>query len=53
MSEINNPYSILHLPEEATFEEIKNKYKHLSMGLHPDKQVLANYQMAKKEWEKI
>ncbi|KAI0719280.1 DnaJ-domain-containing protein [Cerioporus squamosus] len=32
-----NPYEILDISEEATPEEIKKKYRHLSLFIHPDK----------------
>jgi len=32
-----NPYDILDLDEEATAEEIKKKYRSLSLFIHPDK----------------
>jgi DnaJ-class molecular chaperone len=35
-----NPYSILNISEDATYEEIKDSYLHLSRNLHPDKQPL-------------
>ena len=41
-----NPYEILQLPQDATIDEIKERYRHLSLHLHPDKQPLANYQVA-------
>lgn len=48
-----NPYHILHLDEDATYEEIRERYKHLTKNLHPDKQPLENYQMAKKHFELV
>ncbi|KAK2463434.1 hypothetical protein APHAL10511_004520 [Amanita phalloides] len=32
-----NPYDILDINESATTEEIKKKYKHISLFIHPDK----------------
>ncbi|CAL1716343.1 unnamed protein product [Somion occarium] len=32
-----NPYEILDLPDTATAEEIKKKYRQLSLFIHPDK----------------
>ncbi|KAI0078798.1 DnaJ-domain-containing protein [Panus rudis PR-1116 ss-1] len=32
-----NPYEILDLPETATPEDVKKKYRHLSLFIHPDK----------------
>lgn len=32
-----NPYNVLDLPISATFDEIKQKYKHLAQYHHPDK----------------
>ncbi|KAI0367764.1 DnaJ-domain-containing protein [Pilatotrama ljubarskyi] len=32
-----NPYEILDINEDATPEEIKKKYRHLSLFIHPDK----------------
>ncbi|EJF64955.1 DnaJ-domain-containing protein [Dichomitus squalens] len=32
-----NPYEILDISEEASTEEIKKKYRHLSLFIHPDK----------------
>lgn len=49
----NNPYEILHLEEDATYDEIKERYRHLTRSLHPDKQPLENYQMTKKLFEQI
>jgi len=43
-----NPYEILHLDEDASFNEIKERYLHLQKNLHPDKQPLENYEMTKK-----
>jgi DnaJ-class molecular chaperone len=48
-----NPYSILNISEDASKDEIKNSYIHLSRNLHPDKQPLENYQMAKEHFETI
>ena len=41
-----DPYKVLELPEEASFEQIKDRYRHLSKHLHPDKQPLENYLLA-------
>lgn len=49
----NNPYEILHLSEDATYDEIKERYRHLTIHLHPDKQPLANYQLAHKHFKEI
>lgn len=48
-----DPYRVLELPEEATFEQIKDRYRHLSKFLHPDKQPLENYQMAQENFKQI
>ena len=48
-----NPYQILHLEEDASYEEIKERYRHLTRSLHPDKQPLENYQATKKLFEEI
>ncbi|KAI8980177.1 DnaJ-domain-containing protein [Trametes punicea] len=32
-----NPYEILDISEDATTEDIKKKYRHLSLFIHPDK----------------
>ncbi|KZT73678.1 DnaJ-domain-containing protein, partial [Daedalea quercina L-15889] len=32
-----NPYEILDLPQEATADDIKKKYRQLSLFIHPDK----------------
>lgn len=33
-----NPYEILHLEEDASYDDIKDRYRHLTRTLHPDKQ---------------
>ena len=48
-----NPYEILHLGEDASYSEIKERYRHLTRYLHPDKQPLENYQHTKKLFEEI
>jgi DnaJ homolog subfamily C member 9 len=48
-----NPYEILHLEEDATYDEIKERYRHLTRSLHPDKQPLENYQITKRLFEQI
>ncbi len=48
-----SPYEILHLEEDATYDEIKERYRHLTKNLHPDKQPLENYQITKKLFEQI
>lgn len=48
-----NPYEILHLEEDASYDEIKERYRHLTKNLHPDKQSLENYQITKKLFEQI
>ena len=46
-----DPFKVLELPEDATFENIKDRYRHLSKFLHPDKQPLENYQMAQQKFK--
>ena len=45
-----NPYEILQLEEDATYDEIKERYRHLTRNLHPDKQPLENYQASKQHF---
>ena len=52
MSE-KNPYNILHLHEDCTYEELKDRYRHLSRALHPDKQPPGNYELAQKHFKEI
>ena len=49
---IRNPYEVLHLSEEASYEEIKSRYKHLTKLIHPDKQP-HNRLLATKHFEEI
>lgn len=35
-----NPYKVLNLQDDSSYEEIKERYLHLSKNLHPDKQPL-------------
>ena len=48
-----DPYKVLELPEDASFDQIKDRYRHLSKLLHPDKQPLENYQMAQEQFKQI
>ena len=48
-----NPYEILHLEEDASYDEIKERYRHLTRNLHPDKQPLENYQASKQIFEQV
>lgn len=48
-----NPYEILHLEEDASYEDIKERYRHLTRTLHPDKQPVENYLITKKLFEQI
>ena len=49
----NNPYQILHLDEDATYEEIKERYRQLTRYLHPDKQPIENYEATTVLFEQI
>ena len=37
VNEGNDPYEILELPEEFTFDDVKKKYRQLALKNHPDK----------------
>lgn len=39
-----NPYEVLQVEPDATLDEIKKKYRRLSILVHPDKNIVSIYQ---------
>lgn len=52
-SNINNPYKVLGLPENATKSEIKRAYYHMAKIVHPDKCESYNRELATEAFKKL
>lgn len=42
-----NPYEVLQVEADATVDEIKKKYRRLSILVHPDKNMVSSYLITK------
>lgn len=53
MESKHSPFEILQISEEATNDEIRERYLFMSKTFHPDKQPLENWTTTKKYFEKV